>query len=64
MKVELSLSELSTLAADNLFLAKQWLEHYRYFRERDPESSDTERSRKMMLGNLKMYRKLRSFYMN
>lgn len=64
MKVELSLSELSTLAADNLFLAKHWLENYRYFRERDPGGEGAKIARKLMLDCFKMYHKLRSFYMN
>lgn len=64
MKIELTLNELSSLAADNLFLAKEHLKNYIWFKNHDPENVGCEIARGLMLSNFKMYHKLRNFYMN
>lgn len=60
MKIELTLNEISTLAADELFLAKQWLKDWLFWKEQDGKNLHCEMARKYMLESFKMWRKLTS----
>jgi hypothetical protein len=63
MKIELTYSEVSNLAADELFLAKQWLKDYLFWKQRgESESASCKTVRKFMLESFKMWKKLRSSY--
>lgn len=63
MKIELTYSEVSNLAADELFLAKQWLKDYLFWKQRGESSRlNIEMTRKFMLESFKMWKKLRSSY--
>ena len=63
MKIELTYSEVSNLAADELFLAKQWLKDYLFWKQRgESESASCKMVRKFMLESFKMWKKLRSSY--
>ena len=65
MKIELTYSEVSNLAADELFLAKQWLKDYLFWKNRGEKeecSIHIEMTRKFMLESFKMWKKLRSSY--
>ena len=62
MKIELTYSEISTLAADELFLAKQWLKDWTFWKERGGSDLHCEMTRKFMLESFKMWKKLRSSY--
>ena len=66
MKIELTCSEVSTLAADELFLAKQWLKDYLFWKNRGEKDENSrlhiETVRKFMLESFRLWRKLRSNY--
>lgn len=63
MKIELTYSEVSTLAADELFLAKQWLKDYLYWKDKgESESLHCKTTRRFMLESFKLYKRLRSSY--
>ena len=63
MKIELTYSEVSNLAADELFLAKQWLKDYLFWKQRGESASiQCETVRMFMLESFKLWKKLRSSY--
>lgn len=66
MKIELTCSEVSTLAADELFLAKFWLKDYLLWKNKAEKDEGAklhlETVRKFMLESFRLWRKLRSNY--
>lgn len=63
MKIELTRSEISNLAANEIFLAKKWLKDYLWYKTRgEGNSLACQHARSFMLESFKLWRKLRSNY--